>query len=101
MVRARPWIRAGDALEVDPPAAAGVGKTALQPDLAAGESRERLVAQAQRQLVALGYQPGPRDGKIGKGTIKALKEFHQDSNFPETGQVDEQTLTTLNQKVSR
>ncbi|WP_459947268.1 peptidoglycan-binding protein [Desulfocastanea catecholica] len=30
-----------------------------------------MVTKAQRQLLALGYQPGPADGKIGKSTFDA------------------------------
>ena len=63
-------------------------------------SKKQLVAQAQRQLIALGYEPGPADGKMGKKTINALKKFQQDNNLTETGQTDQQTISILKQKIN-
>jgi hypothetical protein len=61
-------------------------------------SKKQLVVQAQSQLIAMGYEPGPADGKMGEKTINALKKLQQDNNLTETGQIDEQTISILKQK---
>lgn len=55
----------------------------------------KTIVQAQQQLLDLGYEPGPVDGKLGKGTISAIKKFQKENNLPETGQADTTTVNTL------
>jgi PBP1b-binding outer membrane lipoprotein LpoB len=59
----------------------------------------KIVAQAQQQLLALGYEPGVADGKIGKGTINAIVKFQKDNKLTETGQIDKGTISLLEQKT--
>ena len=56
------------------------------------------VADIQRRLRDLGYDAGPVDGKMGKGTIGALNKFQQDNNLAVTGQADAATVDRLRQQ---
>ncbi len=47
----------------------------------------RMVAEAQRRLAALGFDPGPVDGKAGARTRKAVAAFQRDQNLDSDGQV--------------
>jgi hypothetical protein len=58
----------------------------------------KIIAQVQQQLLDLGYEPGPVDGKLGKGTIAAIKKFQKENNLAETGQADTITINTLLQQ---
>jgi uncharacterized protein len=58
-------------------------------------SGDSLIAQAQQRLQALGYHPGPVDGKIGAKTIAAVKKFQQDHQLPATGKLDAATRKKL------
>jgi len=53
------------------------------------------VADAQRKLAALGYNPGPADGAAGGRTATALRAFQKDRHLPITGQLDAATATEL------
>ena len=59
-------------------------------------SSDETIYQAQQKLEELGYDPGKPDGLRGKKTVNAIKLFQQDNGLPETGKLDEQTLTSLN-----
>ena len=54
-----------------------------------------LGALAAIQLTDLGYTPGPVDGKWGKKTEAALKQFQQAQGLSVTGTVDEATAQKL------
>lgn len=62
---------------------------------------DKNVYNAQKRLIALGYQPGPVDGKIGKKTKSALKEFQKDNNLPATGSINLETLRKLGLKIQK
>lgn len=64
-------------------------------------SPSMTTTQIQQRLSQLGYQPGPADGKIGKSTIKALKNFQKDNNLPITGKADNETVNKLRQKTAK
>lgn len=66
-----------------------------QPADSLAASGNSLVAQAQQRLQALGYHPGPVDGKIGDKTIAAVKKFQQDHQLPATGKLDAATRKKL------
>jgi peptidoglycan hydrolase-like protein with peptidoglycan-binding domain len=53
------------------------------------------VADAQRKLAALGYQPGPADGAMGGHTAVALRAFQKDHNLAITGRLDPATIAEL------
>lgn len=53
------------------------------------------VADAQRKLASLGYNPGPIDGAAGGRTASALRAFQKDRNLPITGHLDAATMTEL------
>lgn len=59
----------------------------------------KVITQAQQQLLDLGYEPGPADGKLGQGTIKAIKKFQKENNLTETGLADIKTINMLEQKT--
>jgi peptidoglycan hydrolase-like protein with peptidoglycan-binding domain len=53
------------------------------------------VAALQTKLKALGYDPGPADGKFGDKTVAAVKKFQTDKNLTVDGIAGNQTLTAL------
>lgn len=53
------------------------------------------VAELQRRLAALGYQPGPADGAMGRRTVDALRKFQGDQKLPVTGKIDPSTTVRL------
>lgn len=58
---------------------------------AAGNS----IAFAQQQLKAKGYDPGPADGKLGRRTVTAIKDFQSDRGLTPDGQLSERLLDLL------
>ncbi len=53
------------------------------------------VLQAQIELQARGYDPGPPDGFMGRRTRQALRQFQEDIGGPVTGVLDDATIETL------
>jgi hypothetical protein len=53
------------------------------------------VIEAQRQLAALGYSPGPADGRPGRRTESAVRAFQQHTRQPVTGRIDADLLAHL------
>ena len=60
-----------------------------------GRSDRELVRRAQRQLRALGFNPGGVDGTFGPETAAAVRAYQQAYRLPETGRLDEITLRSL------
>jgi peptidoglycan hydrolase-like protein with peptidoglycan-binding domain len=54
-----------------------------------------VLRQAQRQLKALGFNPGSMDGTYGPQTEAALRAYQQAYRLPPTGRPDEATLRSL------
>jgi peptidoglycan hydrolase-like protein with peptidoglycan-binding domain len=54
-----------------------------------------VLRQAQRQLKALGFDPGTTDGTFGPQTEAALRAYQQAYRLPQTGRPDEATLRSL------
>src|SRR5918994_1388264 len=61
----------------------------------AAVSNQEVIAQAQRQLKVLGYDPGVTDGNFGPQTEAALREYQRAYRLPQTGMLDEATLRSL------
>ncbi len=53
------------------------------------------VADAQRKLASMGYNPGPADGAMGGRTASALRAFQKDHKLSITGQLDAATMAEL------
>ena len=49
------------------------------------------IVDAQKRLAALGYEPGPADGKLGARTVGALQKFQRDRGISVTGKLDPAT----------
>ena len=58
-------------------------------------SSREVLQQAQRQLKALGFDPGSTDGTFGPQTEAALRAYQQAYRLPQTGRLDEATLHSL------
>ncbi len=50
---------------------------------------------AQERLRVAGLDPGPIDGRLGPETQAALREYQRTHRLPQTGLLDEATLTSL------
>lgn len=84
---------------VAPPAAAH--EPAPLPELAPNNPVPRgLVAVAQRELAALGYDAGPVDGQLGPKTRKALLAFQIDKGLPADGMLTFDLLAKLMVRVA-
>ncbi|HLZ67391.1 MAG TPA: peptidoglycan-binding domain-containing protein, partial [Aliidongia sp.] len=69
---------------------------ARPPIEAASAGAGNAVALAQQRLAAKGYDPGPADGKLGRRTVTAIKDFQGDRGLPRDGKVSPQLLDLLN-----
>jgi peptidoglycan hydrolase-like protein with peptidoglycan-binding domain len=54
-----------------------------------------MVALVQQRLAAKGYDVGPADGKLGRRTVTAIKDFQTDRGLPRDGKVSPQLLNLL------
>ena len=65
--------------------------TAPTPEVPAGDADDTgaRIANLQRALRRLGYDPGPADGILGTRTKAAIRAFQADAGLPVTGQVSE------------
>lgn len=64
----------------------GATETVTLPEAGANNPVPRgLVAVAQRELAAYGYDPGPVDGRMGPKTRQAVKAFQTDKGLPADG----------------
>lgn len=54
------------------------------------------LSEIQRRLTILGYNTGPQDGKFGRLTSQALRDFQADYGINVTGMPDEATTAALN-----
>ena len=57
------------------------------------------VRQSQIYLAALGFDPGPADGLIGKRTRTAVQHFQRQAGLTPTGQITEELLRLLQAAV--
>lgn len=57
-----------------------------------------LVADTQRSLTVLGYNPGGVDGKLGPATVAALKQYQSDHGLLVTGRASPELLSHMRAK---
>ena len=69
---------------------------ARPPIQAASAGSGNQVAVAQRRLAAKGYDPGPPDGKLGRRTVTAIKDFQGDRGLARDGKLSPQVMDLLN-----
>lgn len=55
----------------------------------------RRIRQAQTRLQATGFDPGPIDGVLGRGTREAIRQYQKTFDLPVTGELDSATLEDL------
>ncbi len=68
--------------------------------LQAGAAASPTVKQIQTALKNAGYDPGPIDGRIGKSTRTAIKDFQKANNLAADGKVGKQTWNILSQYLN-
>ncbi len=76
---ARAWRTAGDPSVTDAPPLDTAEAIAAPPSPAAPP--EHAIREAQNLLAALGYAPGPADGKWGRRSIEAYRSFLGDARM--------------------
>ncbi len=64
------------------------------PSVLPKESSERI-KKIQRALQAAGYNPGPADGKMGRMTSKAIRDFQEAQGLSVDGKVGPKTWAKL------
>jgi peptidoglycan hydrolase-like protein with peptidoglycan-binding domain len=76
---------------------------ALRASIAQRPSSNRIdrVSALQRQLVWLGLQPGPVDGRYGPRTAEAVMRFQEDHHLPADGVVGPDTQKALEESIQR
>ena len=79
------------------PAAAETTPPASLPPM---KLSNETVRELQQYLTALGYDPGPIDGVIGRRTVVALKQAQIDLKVAPTGEVTEDLLRMLRTAVA-
>jgi putative peptidoglycan binding protein len=57
--------------------------------------KNNMTKQAQQQLKAAGFDPGPVDGHMGPSTRAALSSYQAAHNLPKTGKLDRATHKSL------
>ncbi|HEV2673456.1 MAG TPA: peptidoglycan-binding domain-containing protein, partial [Aliidongia sp.] len=67
----------------------------VQASRPGGGSGGGRIAYVQQRLAAKGYDAGPADGKLGRRTVTAIKDFQGDRGMPRDGRVSPQLLDLL------
>jgi peptidoglycan hydrolase-like protein with peptidoglycan-binding domain len=68
-----------------------------RPPIQAAVPPGNPVALAQQRLAAKGYDPGPPDGKMGRRTETAIKDFQGDRGLVRDGRLSPRLLDLLGQ----
>jgi len=61
----------------------------------AGTENQEVIREAQRQLQAAGFTPGPATGTMDQQTRDALRQFQQARGLTVTGELDQDTRSAL------
>lgn len=59
-----------------------------------GEAKA-VIRSVQGLLAALGYRPGPINGRLGPSTSRAIRQFEMDQALPETGRISGPLMSRL------
>ena len=62
---------------------------------------EEIIRNAQKSLVALGYQSGAVDGRLGEDTIKAIRDFEMDKGLVPKGRVSAELVSRLSEAAAQ
>jgi peptidoglycan hydrolase-like protein with peptidoglycan-binding domain len=54
-----------------------------------------IIAEVQDRLYNMNYNPGAINGRIGRDTMEALRQFQQKAGLPVTGEIDSTVLAFL------
>ena len=65
------------------------------------KSREDIIKEVQSGLAALGYKPGPADGKMGKKTKTAIKAFQRKVGIPVDGKISEELVLRITEELKK
>ena len=68
---------------------------------AAADRQQETVRQSQLYLAALGFEPGPADGLIGRRTRDAVQNFQRQAGLTPTGRITEELLLLLQSAVAQ
>jgi carboxyl-terminal processing protease len=63
------------------------------------DMNDEQIANAQKMLKGLGFDPGRTDGYFSKETETAVKAFQKANKLPATGRIDETTANVLQTKI--
>jgi peptidoglycan hydrolase-like protein with peptidoglycan-binding domain len=69
-------------------------------EMAPSQFKSSTIMQVQKNLNQQGFNVGRADGKWGRKTEEALRDFQKKNNLPATGQLDKQTLADLGINMS-
>ena len=64
------------------------------------EATKHQIAEVQRRLAALGYDPGRSDGRLGPRTQAAVRRFERDMRLRSNGRIDDRLLARLESEIS-
>ena len=73
----------------------GLSPVGSSVSMHASNGADMSLAEAQRALTKLGYQPGPADGVMGRRTYDALSKFQKDKGMAASGTLDRETIEAL------
>jgi hypothetical protein len=71
------------------------GQTPASKPASATPARPMTLAEAQRRLAELGFDPGPADGQMGQRTANAFRAFQRARGLDVTGRLDPATADQL------
>jgi peptidoglycan hydrolase-like protein with peptidoglycan-binding domain len=78
-----------------------LGKAVGADNSSAGKVRsvqaENVIRSVQQALLALGYQLGAADGRLGEDTVRAIREFEVDKGMVPRGRISMEVLARLNE----
>lgn len=73
----------------------GSGSRVSLPTDAPGPHAEQVIRQVQQALARLGYKPGRPDGRMGEGTVRAIRDFEGQQGLSQSGRVSAQLVARL------